>query len=219
MIQYDKQEHPANHYFGQASEFWDTDKHIPLSEIGEANIQRVLEYVKTPPGRVAVAQRGRQLDAAITNFNNLKQIRPFNGPFEVESKKLAETILAPNEELPTLSEMPQEPTDSFPFFSGFSKLIHHGYYTFVDKKPLETTEELNMLITGFLVDGYGFALRAKRTLEKRHGVPKSDLTIVNAICEMVPSGELQTEMYQANWYKSNYGLTPEFCAHIKSQFE
>jgi hypothetical protein len=210
-------EHPAIQYFDKAAEFWNSDEHIHLSEIGDANIRRVLEYAKTSEGRVAVAHRGRELDAAIANFNNVRQTRTFEEPFEKESKILAESILTPDEQLPKLADMPQESGDTPPFFKGFARLIHHKYYTFVDKKKLESSEELNSLITGLLVDGYGFALRAKRAHEKQPSIPKSDLTIVNAICEMVPPGELQTEMYKANWYKPDYGLTPEFCTHIASQ--
>ena len=77
-----------------------------------------------------------------------------------------------------------------------------------------------MLITGLLVDGYGFALRAKRAVEHKRTNPTGhdDLIIVNAICEMVQPGTLQTEMYLANWYKPDFGLSQDFCNRIKRQF-
>lgn len=110
-------------------------------------------------------------------------------PDETNSRKLAEEILEPNTRLPLLSEMPLDTPSTSSFFAGFLTLVHYHYYTFVDKQEIE---DPNLLITGLLVDGYGFALRAKRALEHRRTVGKDDLIIVNAICEMIQPGTLQT---------------------------
>lgn len=211
-------ESTSNRYFDLANSYWRTGERQHLTEMGEENLKRVLEYSQTPEGRVAVSDRGGQLNRAIGNFNYFRRIVGFNGSFQKEATLLAKEILEPDENLPILSDLPRDEASTQSFLQGFTKLIHHGYYTFVDRTRLSTPDELNILITGLLVDGYGFAVRGKRAYEKRRGYPKSDLTIVNAICEMVPSGNMQKEMYQSNWYKPDYGLTPEFCAFIAKQY-
>ena len=35
---------------------------------------------------------------------------------------------------------------------------------------------------------------------------------------MTEPGALQTEMYLANWFKPDYGLSQEFCDRISKQF-
>ncbi|MFZ2199722.1 MAG: hypothetical protein WAV40_02960 [Microgenomates group bacterium] len=211
-------ERTSNKYFDIAHSYWSAGERPHLVEIGEENLKRVFRYSQTPEGRVSVSKRGGQLNRGIGNFNYIRQKVGFNGPYQKESAFLAKKILEPGENLPILSELPQDEPSTLLFFQGFLKLMRRGYYTFVDKKELSTLEDLNILITSLLVDGYGFAVRGKRAYEKRQGHPKSDLTIVNAICEMVPRGEMQSEMYRSNWYKPDYGLTPEFCNFIARQY-
>jgi len=198
----------AVHLFNQAGEFFKKGEHAQLSQLAIKHLETTLELAKRHPEKVA--KRARELDAAIAHFNAQMEAGIFK-PDEVNSKKLAEEILEPGETLPLLSEMPLDPQSSNAFFNGFLNLVHHHYYTFLDKPELE---DPNLLITGLLVDGYGFALRAKRAIEHKHTVGKDDLIIVNAICEMVQPGTLQTEMFLANWYKPDYGLSKDFCDRI-----
>src|SRR3990167_6296018 len=200
--------------FEQAAEFWKTSQPAELSPLAVEHLEATLAYAKEHPK--AVAERAQQLDTAIVRFNEQREKRTFKSD-EVNSKKLAEQILAPKENLPTLPEMPSSVDSRAAYFSGLANLIRYHYYTFVDKLELEDPK---MLITGLLVDGYGFALRAKRAVEHKRTNPTGhdDLIIVNAICEMVQRGTLQTEMYLANWYKPDFGLSQDFCNRIKRQF-
>jgi hypothetical protein len=205
-------ENVAVNLFNKAAEFWTSNSHAELSPLGEEHMKKVLAYAKEHPEEVE--ERAKQLDMAIARFNE-KRLSGTFGTDEENSSRLANEILEPGETLPLLSEMPSGPNETSPFFAAFTNLIHHGYYTFVNKPELEDPK---LLITGLLVDGYGVALRAKRAIEHKHTVGKDDLVIVNAICEMVQPGTLQTEMYLANWYKPDFGLTPEFCERIAKQF-
>ena len=54
--------------------------------------------------------------------------------------------------------------------------------------------------------------------ERKPTIGKDDLIIVSAICEMTETGILQTEMYLANWFKPDYGLSQNFCDRISGQF-
>ena len=188
--------------FKQIADFWEKDSHEGLSPLAVENIGKVLKYIKTPEGEVAVKVRSGQLDEAIDHFNKIKQTGEFNEPFEKESKKLAKQILGEGEKLPLLSETSLDTKTVLPFLLGFRRLtsskIH--YYTFLDKSEAKTPEEFNSLITGILVDGFaGFTFRGRRVLEGRPSkIGQSDLTAVNAICEMVYPGELQTEILAQN---------------------
>jgi len=198
--------------FQQAYKFWVTNDHTRLSELAIRHIDQALNYVRENP--LEVEERAGQLDAAITRFNQKRKVNDF-GDDEVCSKKLAEEILGPNEILPLLAEMPTNIGIRFSFFAGFLNLIYHHYYTFVDRPEIADPK---LLITGLLVDGYGFSLRAKRIFEKKPTIGKDDLIIVNAICEMTEPGTLQTEMYLANWFKPDYGLSQDFCDMLSKQF-
>ena len=198
--------------FEQAAKFWQTNQPAELSPLAVKHLEETLEYAGKHPE--AVIERAGQLDAAITRFNQQRIAGVFD-PDAVNSKKLAEEILEVNETLPLLAEMPADEASRSSFFSGFLRLVHHHYYTSLDKPKLEDS---NLLITGLLVDGYSFALRAKRAIEHKHTSGKDDLIICNSICEMVEPGILQTEMYLANWYKPDYGLSPDFCDRINNQF-
>ena len=198
--------------FRRADEFWNDDPHSDLSPLGNEHIKKVLSYAKEHPEEVE--DRAKQLELAISRFNKNRDSGTFKTD-EENSNKLANEILEPNETLPLLSEMLSGDNEVTPFFAAFTNLIHHGYYTFLDKPELEDPK---LLITGLLVDGYGVALRAKRAIERKHTVGKDDLIIVNAICEMVQPGTLQKEMYLSNWYKPDYGLSPAFCDRISKQY-
>lgn len=196
----------------QAVDYWKTADHAELSPLSFKHLTETLDYVQQHPEEVA--KRAQELDMTISRFNTQRELKAF-GSDEENSKKLADEILAPTETLPLLAEMPADKSSRFSFFAGFKNLVHHGYYTFLDKPQLEDPK---ILITGLLVDGYGFALRAKRAIEHKQTVGKDDLIIVNAICEMVQPGTLQTEMYLANWFKPDNGLSQKFCDRIAKQF-
>lgn len=215
-------EHAGVELFKQINEFWNKDDHRGLSPLAVENIGRVLEYTNTPEGEAAVKLRAKELDDAITRFNEKRESGIFEGPDEKESKKLAQEILQPGEKFPLLRETVLDSKAVLPFLLGFRRLTasNHQYYTFLDKMEASNSAQFNSLITGLLVDGYaGFAFRARKFTEgKPSKAGRSDLTAVNTICEMVHSGNLQTEMYYSNWYKPDYGLDPVFCAKIASQF-
>lgn len=124
------------------------------------------------------------MDAAITRFNRQRVGGGF-APDEVNCIKLATEILADEETLPQLAEMPADNLSRLSFFKGFLNLIKHHYYTFLDNPDQENPK---ILITGLLVDGYSFALRAKRALKHQHTVGRDDLIICNSMCEMVQPG-------------------------------
>lgn len=209
--------------FKQISDFWKTDSNREgLSPLAVKNIQKVVEYSQTPEGSQAINERAKQLDEAIKRFNEIRRSRQFEGPNEKESKRLSEEILTKDARFPLLSETPLDTNSITPYLVGFKRLLTTNihYYTFLDKKEAVTQEDMNSLITGILVDGYaGFAFRGRKAAEGQPSkVGRADLTAVNTICEMVGPGELQTEMFKANWYKPDYGLSPEFCNQIRIQF-
>lgn len=205
--------HEAVEIFNQALDFWRTGQTPELPALAVKHIEASLEFAREYPE--AVISRAQQLDAAIARFNRQRAADVF-APDEVNCRKLATEILAKDETLPQLAEMPADNLSRQSFFRGFLNMTKHHYYTFLDKPDLEDPK---ILITGLLVDGYGFALRIKRAVEHRQTVGKDDITIVYAVCEMAEPGELQTEMYLANWYKFGFGLSQEFCVRIKNQFK
>lgn len=198
--------------FQSAIEFWQRGERAELSPLAVEHIEAALNYAHEHPE--AVLERAEQLDAAIRQFNQQRKSGGFKAD-EVNSKKLATEILAVDEPLSLLGEMPQDTKTRNAFFKGFLDMVHNHYYTFLDKEELFDPK---ILISGLLVDGYSFALRLKRALEHKHTVGKDDLIICNAICEMVQPGTLQEEMVKANWYKPDYGLQPEFCERVKQQY-
>ena len=198
--------------FNQAADYWQSRQAVELPALAVEHIEATLVYAREHPEEVN--ERARQLDAAIARFNQ-QRVRGGFATDEVNCKKLATKILADDETLPQLAELPDDSLSREAFFEAFLNMTKHHYYTFLDKPEIEYPK---ILITGLLVDGYGFALRAKRAIEYKHTVGKDDITIVYAICEMVGPGPLQTEMYLANWYKFGYGLSQEFCERISQQF-
>lgn len=203
--------------FQSAVEFWQRGERAELSPLVVEHIEAALNYAHEHPE--AVLERAKQLDAAIRQFNQQRKSEGFKAADKVNSKKLATEILAVDEPLPLLGEMPQDTKTRNAFFRGFLDMIHNHYYTFLDKQELFDPK---ILISGLLVDGYSFALRAKRAVEHKHTGGKDDLIICNAICEMVQPGTLQEEMVKANWYKvtpdPDFSLDARLCERVKQQY-
>lgn len=203
------EESEATAYFAQAEDFWHTLAHPKMSELNVSHLESMLAFADAHPE--GVARRGQQLDDTISLFNSLKISGDFP-PDAVNAAKLV-TLLGPEEKLPLLSELMRERDSLFFFYHIFTGYMNTGLYTFMNKSAVS---DPRLLVTGSLVDGYGFADRVKRKV-KRKNILGIQNTIVNVISELVQPGALQTDMFLMNWYTTKWGLTESCCARVAGQ--